>query len=159
MNNRFLIALVIAFVIVAGGIGLIWKFQPSMEEQKQLVLEGAIREDSPDFPELTKRIIAENDTEKTWQSPLGTGFVMMNIAGRIKNYSGRVLTGLELNVAVLDQSGKVVKDKNLLVVPTQRATLEPGGTMDVVVRIDNFLPDDDRARIQWKVTAIKVKSD
>jgi hypothetical protein len=157
VNKGFLISLLIATVVVAGALGLIWKFQPSLEEQMQIVLEGAVREDSPEFAELTKRIIAENDTEKTWYSPVGTGGIMMNIAGRIKNYSDRTITGLELNVGVLDSFGKVVKDKTLIVVPIQQATLEQKGTMDVVVRIDGFAPDDDRARIQWKVTAIKVK--
>ncbi len=157
MNKGFLVALLIAVAVVAGGIAVIWKLQPSMEEQKQMVLEGAIREDSPDFAALTRKVIAENDTDKTWESPIGTGYIMMNIAGRLKNFSDRTLTGLEINVAVLDQFGKTVKDKTLLVVPTQQPALAPGGTMDVVVRIEGFAPDDDRARIQWKVTAIKVK--
>ena len=82
---------------------------------------------------------------------------MMNIAGKIRNNSDKTLTGLEINVAVLDSFNKVVKDNTLTVVPTQRKTLEPQGEMDVTVRIDGFKPDDDRARIQWKVTAIKVQ--
>jgi hypothetical protein len=156
VNKGFLVALVVAVVVVAGGVGLIWKFAPSMEERKQQVFEGAIREDSPEFAELTKKIIAENDEENTWQSPLGTGFIMMNIAGKIRNNSDKVITGLEIQVAVLDSFGKVVKDKVLLIVPNQQARLEPKGEMNVVVRIDNFNRDDDRARVQWKVTAIKT---
>ncbi len=157
MSKSFLIALLIAVVVVAGGVGLIWKFQPSMEEQKAIVLEGAIREESPEFAALTRRIIAENDVDNTWESPLGTGFIMMNIAGRIKNLSDRTLTGLELRVSVLDSYGKTVKDKSVIVVPTQQATLEANGTMDVVVRIDGFVKDDDRAKIHWKVVAIKTR--
>lgn len=157
MNKGFLIALLVAVVVVAGGVGLIWKFSPSMEEQKQQVLEGAIREDSPQFAELTKKIIAENDEDNTWQSPLGTGFIMMNIAGKIRNNSDKVINGLEIKVSVLDSFGKTVKDKVLTIVPNQQPKLEPKGEMNVVVRIDNFNKDDDRARIQWKVTAIKVE--
>ena len=157
MNKGFIFALAIAVVIVGGAIGLIWKFQPSHEEQKRIALEGAVREDSPEFPELTKRIIAETNGEKTWESPIGTGYMMMNIAGRIKNYSGKTLSGLEVKVSVNDQLGKTVRDKTVIVVPIQQSTLEPGGVMDVVVRIDGFSPDDDRAQIRWKVTAIKTQ--
>lgn len=157
MNKAFLIALVIGILVVAGGLGLIWKFSPSMEEQKKQELEGAIREDSPQFAELTKRIIAENDEENTWQSPLGTGFIMMNIAGKIRNNSDKVINGLEIKVSVLDSFGKPVKEKVLTIVPTQQPKLEPKQEMNVVVRIDNFNKDDDRARIQWKVTAIKIE--
>jgi hypothetical protein len=157
MNRSFLIALLVAVIVVAGGIGLIWKFSPSMEEQKQQVLEGAIREESPEFAELTRKIIAENDEENTWQSPLGTGFIMMNIAGKIRNNSDKVITGLEIKVSVLDSFGKSINHKDLIIVPNQQPKLEPKGEMKVTVRIDNFKKDDDRARIQWKVTAIKVE--
>lgn len=128
-----------------------------MEEQKERVLAGAFREGTPEFEAATKRIIAENDEENTWQSPVGTGGIMMNIAGRIRNNGDKALTGLEIRVSVLDSFGKVVKDNTLLVVPNQQKRLEPKGEMNVVVRIDGFRRDDDRARIQWKVTAIKTE--
>lgn len=157
VNRGFVIPVLIAVAVVAAIILVIWKIQPSFEEQKQIVMEGAVREDSPAFAEMTKRIIAENDPEKTWESPVGTGTIMMNIAGRIKNYSGKTINGLEIKVSVLDSFKKPVKEKTLIIVPTQQSTLPPGGTMDVVVRMEGFAQDDDRARIQWKVTAIKTE--
>jgi len=128
-----------------------------MEEQREQALTGAVREGMPGFDEITRRIIAENDEENTWQSPIGTGGIMMNIAGRIRNNSDKVLTGLEIRVSVVDSFGKTVKDNTLLIVPTQKKTLAPKEQMNVTVRIDGFRTDDDRARIQWKVTAIKTE--
>lgn len=157
MNKSFLVAILIAVLLVGGGVLLIWKLQPSMQEQQELALSGAFREGTPEFEAATKRIIAENDEENTWFSPVGTGGIMMNIAGRIRNNGDKALTGLEIKVSVLDSFGKVVKDNTLLVVPNQQKRLEPKGEMKVVVRIDGFRPDDDRARIQWKVTAIKTE--
>jgi hypothetical protein len=157
VNKTFLIAILIAVFLIGGGILLLYKFQPSMQEQQEQALTGALREGSPEFDVITKRIVAENDEDKTWFSPVGTGGIMMNIAGKIRNNSDKTLTGLEIKVAVLDSFNKVVKENTLTVVPTQRKTLEPKGEMDVTVRIDGFQPDDDRARIQWKVTAIKVQ--
>jgi hypothetical protein len=157
VNKSFLIAILVAVLVVAGGIFLIWKFQPSMEEQQAQALTGAVRAGSPEFDAITKRIVAENNEDETWFSPVGTGGIMMQIAGRIRNNSDKTLTGLELNVAVLDSFGKVVKDNTLLVVPNQKAKLAPKEQMNVTVRIDGFRRDDDRARIQWKVTAIKTE--
>lgn len=157
MNKNFLTAILVAVLLVAGGILLIWKFQPSMQEQQEQALTGAVREGSPEFDAITKRIVAENDEDKTWFSPVGTGGIMMNIAGKIRNNGDKTLTGLEIKVAVLDSFGKVVKDNTLLVVPNQQKKLEPKSEMNVVVRIDGFKQDDDRARIQWKVTAIKTQ--
>ncbi len=150
-------ALGVAVLVVAGAVLVIWKIQPSTDEQKEIALEGAVREGSPEFAEITKKIIIENDPDKTWESPLGTGYVMMNIAGRVKNYSGRTVNGLEIKTSVLDISGNPVKEKSVLVVPIQQAELAPGDVMEVVVRIDGFGKDDDRARVRWKVTAIKFK--
>jgi hypothetical protein len=157
VNKSFLVAILVAVLIVAGGILLIWKLQPSMQEQQDQALSGAVREGSPEFDTITKRIIAENDEDNTWQSPVGTGGIMMNIAGRVRNNSDKTLTGLEMKVSVLDSFDKVVKENVLTVVPTQQKTLPPKGQMNVTVRIDGFKRDDDRARIRWKVTAIKTE--
>ena len=149
--------MLVAALVVAGGILLIWKLQPSMQEQQEQALSGAFREGSPEFSAITKRIVAENDEDNTWFSPVGTGGIMMNIAGRIRNNGDKTLTGLEINVAVVDSFGKVVKDNTVLVVPNQKAKLAPKEQMNVTVRIDGFKRDDDRAQIRWKVTAIKTE--
>lgn len=157
MNKTLLVAILVAVLVVAGGVLLIWKLQPSMEEQQSQALTGAVREGSPEFETLTKRVIAETDEENTWQSPVGTGGIMMNIAGRLRNNSDKVITGLEINVSVVDITGKVVKDKTLVVVPMQKKTFAPKEQINVNVRIDGFRQDDDRANIRWKVTAIKTE--
>ncbi|MEP6901927.1 MAG: hypothetical protein ABJA66_09265 [Actinomycetota bacterium] len=157
MNKSFLIAILIAVLLIGGGILLIWKLQPSMQEQQEQALAGAFREGSPEFNAITKKIVAENDEDKTWFSPVGTGGIVMNIAGKIRNNSDKTLTGLEIKVAVLDLNNQVVKEKNLIVVPTQQKKLEPKGEMNVVVVIEGFKPDDDRASIRWKVMAIKTE--
>lgn len=157
VNKSFLVAILIAVLIIGGGILLIWKFQPSMQEQQEQVLSGAVREGSPEFDVLTRRIVAETNADKTWFSPVGTGGIVMNIAGRIRNNGDKVITGLEIKVSVVDIGGNVVKDKTLLVVPNQKKTLAPKEQMNVEVSIEGFKPDDDRANIRWKVTAIKTE--
>lgn len=157
MNKTFLGAILVAIFIIGGGIYFIWKFQPSMEEQQVQALTGAFREGTPEFDAVSRRIIAETNEEKTWSSPVGTGGIMMSIAGRIRNNGDKVITGLEIKVSVVDISGKVIKDNTVLVVPNQKKTFAPKEQMDVTIRIDGFKQDDDRANIRWKVTAIKTE--
>lgn len=157
MNKTFLIAILIGVFVIGGGVLALMKLQPSMQEQQEQALAGAVREGSPEFEVLTKRIVAETDAENTWFSPVGTGTVMMNIAGKIRNYSDKSLTGLEIRVSVVDSSNKVVKDKTVAVIPTQAKKLDPKQEMNVTIAIEGFSPDDDRANIRWKVTAIKVE--
>jgi hypothetical protein len=157
VNKSFLIAILVAVLVVAGGILLIWKLQPSMEEQREQALAGAFREGTPEFDSVTRRIVAETNEDKTWFSPVGTGGIMMNIAGRIRNNGDKVITGLEIRVGVVDIGGNIVKEKTAVVVPTQQKRLEPKGQMDVTVTMEGFKPDDDRANIRWKVTAIRTE--
>lgn len=157
MNKGLLAAILAAVLVVAGGLLTIWKFQPTMEVQKQQVLEGAFREGTPEFEALTKKLIIENDEENTFESPLGIGTIMMSIAGEVRNYSDKTVTGLEIKVSVLDSFGKVVKSETEAVIPIQQAKLEPKQEMKVTIRIDGFEQKDDRARVQWKVTAIKTE--
>jgi hypothetical protein len=156
INKGFLVALIVAALVVAGGLWLI-SLQPSMEEQVKQGIEGAYREGSPEFAELTRKIVIQTDEDRTMQSPIGLGTIVMSIGGEIKNLSDKTITGLEINVAVIDTFGKPIKDKTLIVVPNQYAKLNPNEVADVTVRIDGFDPDDDRANIRWKVTAIKTE--
>ena len=56
MNKNFLIAILIAVLLIGGGILLLYKFQPSMQEQQEQALTGALRAGSPEFSVITKRI-------------------------------------------------------------------------------------------------------
>ncbi len=156
ISKIFVVAIIIAALAVAGGVYLL-SLQPSREEQKQQSIEGAVRPGSPEFETLTKRIVIQTDEDRTMQSPIGLGTIVMSIGGEIKNLSDKTITGLEINVAVIDTFGNALKDKTLIVVPNQYTRLNPNEVADVTVRIDGFKKEDDRANIRWKVTAIKAE--
>ena len=80
----------------------------------------------------------------------------MGITGRVKNKGNKMIDGLEVNVAVVDQFNQVLKEKRVLVVPTQQEQLAPGETIPITLTIDGFDRNDDRANIRWKVTAIRT---
>ena len=85
------------------------------------------------------------------------GSIVMSISGIIRNITGKTLTGLEIQVSVVDIGGKTIKDKTVIVVPKQAERLENGDSLPVQVLIEGFSKNDDRAQIRWKVTAIKVQ--
>jgi len=129
----------------------------SRQAVHQQELEGAVREGTPEFEALTKRIVIQTDENNTMQSPTGMGTITMFIRGKIRNFTGKTLTGLEIRTTVIDQLEKPVKEKTLIVVPNQQERFETNQTMPVSVMIEGFGKDDDRAQIRWKVTAIRTE--
>ena len=154
INKAFLVGGLIGVVAIAVVIFVAMQ-RPSMEDQKQAVLADALREDSPQFQEITKDIIIATGDD-TVESPNAFGYISMFITGRIRNKGNRVINGLEVNVAVVDQFNQTLKEKRVLVVPTQIGQLGPGDTIPITLALDGFDKKDDRANIRWKVTAIRV---
>lgn len=154
--NKVFIAAALIGAVVLGAAIWVMSLKPSMEEQTAKILEGSFREGSPEFDELTKDIIISTDNN-TVQSPMVTGTISMFINGKIRNKGTRTMNALEINVAVVTQFNKVLKERRILVVPTQVPRLEPNQTIPVTLSLDGFSKDDDRANIRWKVTAIRVE--
>jgi hypothetical protein len=155
-GRNFIGTLLVAVLLVITTSGF-YSTCTSRQALQQQQLEGAVREGTPEFETLTKRIVIQTDENNTMQSPTGMGTITMFIRGKIRNFTGKTLTGLEIRVTVVDQLEKPVKDKTLIVVPSQQPTLETNQTMPVNVMIEGFSKDDDRAMIRWKVTAIKAE--
>ena len=154
INKALIVGGLIGAVAIAAVIFIAMQ-RPSMEDQKQAVLADALREDSPEFQEITKDIIIAT-TDDTVESPNAFGYISMFITGRIRNKGNRVIDGLEVNVAVVDQFNQTLKEKRVLVVPTQIGQLGPGDVIPITLSVDGFDKKDDRANIRWKVTAIKA---
>lgn len=156
-GKKFLLpGLGIGFLIVAAIVGF-FALRPTTQEVHEQVLSDAVREESPEFAALTKKIAIETDENKTMQSSTGLGTIVMGIAGKIRNMTGKTLTGLEIKVGVVDSFGTVIKEKTLIVVPKQVDRIENNSVFPVQVLMEGFNKDDDRANIRWKVTAIKVE--
>ena len=149
----YIIGAVVGLLIIGSLIFLATR-RPSMEDQAAAVLQGAYRAGSPEFDAITKDIIIST-TDKTVESPNAFGSISMFIVGKLRNKGDKLIDGLEVNVAVVDQFNQIVKEKDVLVVPTQQAQVGPGETIPITLSMDGFKKDDDRANIRWKVTAIR----
>ncbi len=155
VNKVFVGGLIFALLAV-GAVIAVLSLKPSMEVQTAKILEGSLREGSPEFDALQKDIIISTD-DGTVQSPTGMGTISMYINGKIRNKGTKTITALEVNVAVVTQFNAVLRERRILVVPVQQPSLGPGEIIPITLTLDGFAKDDDRANIRWKVTAIKAK--
>ncbi len=157
VNKVLLGALLIAAVLIIGVIGLLYKFQPTLEEQKQQQLAGAFLEGAPEFAAYTKNIVISTDTNRTTESPLGLGTIQMAIHGDIRNKGEKIVNGLEVSVSVVDVKNQIIKEKKVMVVPNQAQKIAPDETVHVFVPMDGFTKTDDRANVRWRVSAIRFE--
>jgi hypothetical protein len=156
INKVFLIGIAVGVALIAGAIWLI-SLQPTMEQQQAKLLEGYSFEGSPEFAQATKDIVISTDFNRTTESPTGLGTIQMTIAGQIRNKGAKTFNGLEVNVGVIDRQNKVLREKKVIVVPTQYPSLEPNEIIPVTVTLDGFPPAEERANVRWKVTGIKTE--
>lgn len=154
VNKIFVAALLAAAAIIAIVI-VILSFRPPFEDRMAAILASAIHEGQPGFDELSRDIIIANDN--TIESPMATGKISMFLHGKIRNKGTRNITVLEVNAAVVTQFNEVLRERRMLVVPQQQASLGPGETIPITMTFDGFDRYDDRANIRWRVTAIKAE--
>ena len=154
INKTFIVAIVIAVLVIAGLVFLLSR-RPPADQQMANLIASAYHEGAPEFADLSKDIIIATD-DRTVQSPTGLGTISMYIYGKIRNKGKKTISILEINVAVVTQFNQVLKEKNILVVPVQQPTLEPDQSIPVTLALEGFSKDDDRANIRWKVTAIRA---
>ncbi len=155
VNLVFIGGVAIALAIVAGAIWVL-SSRPSIEDQTAKILEGTLREGSPEFAAITKDILISTD-ENTVESPMGLGTISMFIKGTIYNKGAKKITALEVNVGVVTQKNEVLREKKIVVVPIQQASLDAGETIPITLTLDGFDRKDDRANIRWKVTAVRTE--
>ncbi len=150
----YIIGAIVGLLLI-GALIFLASQRPSMEDQAAAILEGSLRPGDPGFDQLSRSIIISTSPE-TVESPNAFGSISMWIVGKVKYRGDKTITGLEVNVSVIDQFNQVVKEKRVLVVPTQQPSLGPGETIPITLSIEGFKKEDDRANIRWVVTAVKV---
>ncbi len=120
------------------------------------VLEAAIRAGSPEWEQNHSKIVL--DAPEADEAKRALGDIVMNLQTTVRNFTGRTLSGLEIHGAVVDQQGKAVREKTLVVIPTPRQLeLGPNQTMVVAVHLDGMKESDNRANIRMEVTGFKFK--
>ena len=123
-------------------------------------LQGAIRPGAPEFEQYRSQILLDEPEANEARRPLGD--IVMTLETTVRNFSGKTLSGLELQGSVVDHQGQPVKQRTQVIIPS----LVPGGPAElpasktVVARIvlDGMKESDDRANIKMEITGIKFKN-
>lgn len=156
-NSKKILIAAVAIGVIAVAIAIaLFSLKPSQVIVEQESLQGALREDSPEFQTFTKRISVQTDENQSFKSQTALGGLTFSVGGTVRNFTGRNITGLEVNVKVIDEFNNVLKEKNSIIIPRQRAVLDNNQVMSARVVIEGFDPKADIANVRWKVTAIKL---
>ena len=120
------------------------------------VLPGAIRPGSPEWETHASKI--HLDAPEATEAKRALGDIVMDLQTNVRNFTGRTLTGLEIKGSVVNRQGQPVRDRTVVVIPTQQQSeLEPNRTMFVVIRIEGMTDADERANIKMEVTGFKIR--
>lgn len=122
-------------------------------------LEGAVRADSPEFAQTAERIVVEFVPDQdAFESTRAAGDIVMTMRPKVRNFTGRTLSGLELKATVVDLQGNPVRERTVIAIPSAgREELENNKVLEVPIMIEGFKPTDVRANIRIDKTAFKLK--
>jgi hypothetical protein len=150
-----IVVAVIAAVVVVAVFGLLM-YATSSRTSPPAKLEGAIRPGSPDWDKYSKLIVLDTPEADEAKRPLGD--IVMVLRTTVRNFTGRTINGLEMRAAVVNLQGKAVKERTLILIPSQvQPELEPNKTVAVQVRLEGMKDSDDRANIKMEITAFRFK--
>lgn len=137
-----------------------WATRPRQRNNTEVQpqLAGALRAGAPEFAALRQQIVVdfvadEDATEST--RPLGD--IVMVMQPKVRNFTGRTLTGLELQATVVDLDNNPLQTKTVIPIPHIQAELAPNKVLEVPIRMEGFRKDDVRANINIAVTGVIVK--
>lgn len=154
-SSRTLIIVVAVIAAVAIGGFFYILLRKSVATGPPPTLQGAIRPGSPDWDKYVK-LIALDDPEAD-EAKRALGDTVMTLHTTARNFTGRMITGLEVRASVVDSDGKPVKQRTVVVIPGRQPELDPLKTMRVSIMIDGFSDSDNRANIKMEVTGFTLR--
>ena len=114
-----------------------------------------IRAGSPEF-EKYQRLIKIDDLEAD-EAARPIGDIVMTLRATVRNFTGRTLNGLEIHAAVVDITGKPIKERNVILIPTRQPELENNQTIKAQVLLEGISKNDTRADIKMEITGFSFK--
>ena len=154
-RTLIIVVAVIAAVAIAGLFYGLMRFAGG-GQNGPVRLEGGYRAGSPQFEANKPNIVLDDPAATDAKRALGD--ITMTLSTTARNLTGKTLSGLEIHAAVVDYNGKPVKERTVVVVPSQlHPELPPNKTLQVNVGLDGMSDTDARANIKMDVTAFKFK--
>ena len=156
----FIVVGLLTALLVA--LAVYWAMRPRTPNNStaELRLQNAVRAGAPDFAALRPKIVVDFvPDEDAFESTRPLGDIVMELHPKVRNFTGRTLTGLELQASVVDLEGKPVQTHTYIFPhPPQTAfELEPNKVLSPSLVMEGFKKEDIRANIKLDVTGFTVK--
>lgn len=150
--------IIIVAVVAAILLAILFYFlmRASTTRPPDPLLPGAIRAGSPEWAASALKI--HLDAPEATESKRALGDIVMTLQTTVRNFTGRTLTGLEIKGSVVNRQGQPVRERTIVVIPTQQQPeLEPNRTMLVVVGLEGMTDADERANIKMEITGFTIR--
>jgi len=136
-----------------------WMTRPGDEPGGPPQLEGAIRADSQEFAQVKDRIVVEFIPDQdAYESTRAVGDIVMTLRPKVRNFTGRTLSGLELKATIVDLDNRPVRERTIIAIPAGgRTELENNKVAEVPIMLEGFTKNDVRANARVEVTGVRFK--
>jgi hypothetical protein len=150
------VAVVTALIVAAL---VYWVTRPGDGPAGPPRLEGAIRADSPEFAQVKERVVVEFIPDQdAYESTRAVGDIVMTLRPKVRNFTGRTLSGLELKATVVDLEGRPVRERTVVAIPAAgRTELENNRVAEVPIMLEGFRKEEVRANVRVEVTGVRFK--
>jgi hypothetical protein len=142
-------AVAVVALLLVGGLAYLAS-RPSVRPGEER-LEGAIRPGAPDFPE-GKLIVDFEPDENATLGANALGNYVVTMKPTVRNFTGRVVNGLEFRAAGLDLKGQTIRERTFV----WQQEIEPN-KVEVVSFSMNFPGDNQPASLKLDLTGVTFK--
>ncbi|MFL6285850.1 MAG: zinc-ribbon domain-containing protein [Pyrinomonadaceae bacterium] len=115
-------------------------------------LEGAVRPGSPDFPGADKLIVEFDPDENAVIGPTALGPWAVTFKPVVRNFTGRVVSGLEFRLTGIDPKGQTIRER--IAVNREEIGLNRVATPPLSI---NFPQDNRPANLKLELTGVRFK--
>ena len=141
--------IVVLGLLLVAGIGYL-ATRPTQKPGEER-LAGAIRPGSPDFPG-NKLVVDFDPDENATIGANALGNYVVTMKPTVRNFTGRVVNGLEFHAAGLDLKGNVIRERTYVT----EEEIETNKTASPAIGL-NFPSDNRPAQLKLELTGVRFK--
>ncbi|HKZ02483.1 MAG TPA: hypothetical protein VJ180_09605 [Pyrinomonadaceae bacterium] len=152
-RRKVIIGVAVISALIIGGL-FYFLMRATGGGSPQPTLQGAVRPGTAEWDQYHSKIVLDPPEADEARRPLGD--IVMTLRCTVRNFTGQPLRGLEMKGTVVDYEGNAVRERAVVVIPTERQPeLGPNKTMTAVVVIEGFKESDNRANIRMDVSGFR----
>jgi hypothetical protein len=143
----------VAVALVAGllVLGLVYLARRPSAKPGEERLAGAVRPGAPDFPG-NKLVVDFDPNENATIGANALGNYVVTMKPTVRNFTGRVVNGLEFRAAGLDLKGETIRERTYVT----EEEIETNRTASPAIGL-NFPPDNRPAQLKLELTGVRFK--